>query len=137
MCGSNAKKITSAKIPGTRTFANPRAATVFDADALAEQGINTILDLQRVAPSLAINSFNRSTFVNIRGVGIAQSAPTSNPGVAYYIDGVLIPHEQFIGQSFFDVGAVEVLRSLWGDMRDLEATVQGFLDTEAVLAAAS
>ena len=25
-----------------------------------------------------------------------QSAPTSNPGVAYYVDGMFIPHEQFI-----------------------------------------
>ena len=57
----------------------------------------------RSRPSVAINVVNRSTFVNIRGVGIAQSAPTSNPGVAFYIDGQLIPHEQFIGQSFYDI----------------------------------
>jgi iron complex outermembrane receptor protein len=98
------------------------AATVFDTEALAEQGVNTLNDIQRVAPSLAINTFNRSTFVNIRGVGIAQSAPTSNPGVAYYIDGVLIPHEQFIGQSFFDVGAVEVLRGPQGTLTGQNST---------------
>ncbi len=100
----------------------PIAATVFDADALAEQGVNTLLDIQRVAPSLAINTFNRSTFVNIRGVGIAQSAPTSSPGVAYYIDGALIPHEQFIGQSFFDIGAVEVLRGPQGTLTGQNST---------------
>src|SRR5512139_1930200 len=56
----------------------PISASVFDGEALAEQGINTLVDIQRIAPSLAINTFNRSTFVNIRGVGIAQSAPTSS-----------------------------------------------------------
>jgi iron complex outermembrane receptor protein len=98
------------------------SATVFDADALAEQGVNTLNDIQRVAPSLAINTFNRSTFVNIRGVGIAQSAPTSSPGVAYYIDGALIPHEQFIGQSFFDIGSVEVLRGPQGTLTGQNST---------------
>src|SRR5262245_32896205 len=98
------------------------SATVFDGEALAEQGVNTLNDIQRVAPSLAINTFNRSTFVNIRGVGIAQSAPTSSPGVAYYIDGALIPHEQFIGQSFFDIGSVEVLRGPQGTLTGQNST---------------
>lgn len=98
------------------------AATVLDGDALTEQGVNSLNDIQRVAPSIAINTFNRSTFVNIRGVGIAQSAPTSNPGVAYYIDGVLIPHEQFIGQSFFDIGSVEVLRGPQGTLTGQNST---------------
>lgn len=98
------------------------SASVFDGEALADQGVNTLLDIQRVAPSLAINTFNRSTYVNIRGVGIAQSAPTSSPGVAYYIDGALIPHEQFIGQSFFDIGAVEVLRGPQGTLTGQNST---------------
>ena len=74
----------------------PISATVFNADMLADRGIDNIDDVQQAAPSVAINTYNRSTFINIRGVGIAQSAPTSNPGVAYYIDGVFFPHEQFI-----------------------------------------
>ncbi len=98
------------------------SASVFDGEALTEQGVNSLLDIQRVAPSLAINTFNRSTFINIRGVGIAQSAPTSSPGVAYYIDGQLIPHEQFIGQSFFDIGSVEVLRGPQGTLTGQNST---------------
>ncbi len=81
----------------------PISATVLNADMLAAQGVDNIVEIQQVAPSVAINTYNRSTFINIRGVGIGQSAPTSNPGVAYYIDGVFIPHEQFIAQSFFDI----------------------------------
>src|SRR5690606_17499810 len=56
----------------------PASATVLNADALAAQGVDNVLDLQNVAPSVAINTYNRSTFINIRGVGIGQSAPTSN-----------------------------------------------------------
>ncbi|MBM0106299.1 TonB-dependent receptor [Steroidobacter sp. S1-65] len=100
----------------------PASATVLTADALAEQGIDNVSELQQVAPSVAINTYNRSTFINIRGVGISQSAPTSNPGVAYYIDGVFIPHEQFIAQSFFDFESIEVLRGPQGTLTGQNST---------------
>ena len=69
----------------------PVSASVFTGEQLEQRGVQNLNDIQQIAPSIAINTFNRSTFINIRGVGIAQSAPTSNPGVAYYIDGQLIP----------------------------------------------
>ncbi|HEY0686981.1 MAG TPA: TonB-dependent receptor [Steroidobacter sp.] len=100
----------------------PASATVLTGDALAEQGIDNVAEIQQVAPSVAINTYNRSTFINIRGVGISQSAPTSNPGVAYYIDGVFIPHEQFIAQSFFDFESIEVLRGPQGTLTGQNST---------------
>lgn len=100
----------------------PISATVLSADALVKKGVDNISEIQQVAPSIAINQYNRSTFINIRGVGIAQSAPTSNPGVAYYIDGVLIPHEQFIGQSFYDLNSIEVLRGPQGTLTGQNST---------------
>ena len=60
----------------------PISATVLTGEQLNQRGVVNLNDIQQVAPSIAINTFNRSTFINIRGVGIAQSAPTSNPGVA-------------------------------------------------------
>ncbi|MES2441345.1 MAG: TonB-dependent receptor [Pseudomonadota bacterium] len=100
----------------------PISATVLNAGDISRKGINNISDVQQIAPSVAINTFNRSTFINIRGVGIAQSAPTSNPGVAFYIDGQLIPHEQFIGQSFYDIGSIEVLRGPQGTLTGQNST---------------
>jgi iron complex outermembrane receptor protein len=100
----------------------PIAATVLDAGDLSRKGVANVADLQSVAPSVAINTYNRSTFINIRGVGIAQSAPTSNPGVAFYIDGQLIPHEQFIAPSFYDIGSIEVLRGPQGTLTGQNST---------------
>jgi iron complex outermembrane receptor protein len=100
----------------------PISATVLNADALAEAGVNNVSNLQQVAPGVAINTYNRSTFINIRGVGIAQSAPTSSPGVAFYIDGALVPHEQIIGQSFYDLASVEVLRGPQGTLTGQNST---------------
>lgn len=98
------------------------SATVLSGDEIQQKGVDSINDVQQIAPSIAINAYNRSTFINIRGVGIAQSAPTSNPGVAYYIDGILVPHEQFIGQSFFDIGSIEVLRGPQGTLTGQNST---------------
>jgi iron complex outermembrane receptor protein len=100
----------------------PIAATVLNATELDRRGVTSLSQIQQVAPSVAINTYNRSTYINIRGVGIAQSAPTSNPGVAYYLDGVLIPHEQFIGQSFYDIGSIEVLRGPQGTLTGQNST---------------
>ena len=100
----------------------PTSATVLTAEMLAVKGVDNVIDLQTVAPSLAINTYNRSTFINIRGVGIAQSAPTSNPGVAYYVDGMFIPHEQFIAQSFYDIESIEVLRGPQGTLTGQNST---------------
>jgi iron complex outermembrane receptor protein len=100
----------------------PISASVFTADALADMGIKNVHDLQQVSPSLAINTYNRSTFINIRGVGLAQSAPTTSPGVAFYIDGVFIPHEFTIGTSFYDIAAIEVLRGPQGTLTGQNST---------------
>ena len=100
----------------------PISATVLSAEDLERRGVTDLNDIQTVAPAVAINVVNRSTFVNIRGVGIAQSAPTSNPGVAFYIDGQLIPHEQFIGQAFYDIASIEVLRGPQGTLTGQNST---------------
>jgi iron complex outermembrane receptor protein len=98
----------------------PISLTALTGDELTR--INKVMDIQQVAPSVAINTYNRGTFINIRGVGIAQSAPTSTPGVAYYIDGVFIPHETLISQSFFDLQTIEVLRGPQGTLTGQNST---------------
>ncbi len=100
----------------------PIAATVLTAEDLARKGVNGVNDLQQVAPSLAISSINRSTFINIRGVGTALSAPNNSSGIAFYVDGQFIPKDFAIGMSFFDVGSVEVLRGPQGTLTGQNST---------------
>lgn len=100
----------------------PIAATVITAEDISKRGIHNIHDMMQVAPSVSINQVNRSIYINIRGVGIAQTAPTSSPGIAYYIDGQLIPQEQSIGQSFYDIETIEVLRGPQGTLTGQNST---------------
>ncbi len=100
----------------------PIAATVLSAEDLNKRGVRNLHDMQAFSPSISITQVNRAVYVNVRGVGIAQTAPTSSPGVAYYIDGQIIPHEQFIGQSFYDLESVEVLRGPQGTLTGQTST---------------
>ena len=100
----------------------PIAATVFTADDFATKGIDTIHDVQQFVPNTTIMTYNRSTFINIRGVGLAVSAPAANPGVAYYVDGVFVAKEQLVSQTFFDLEAMEVLRGPQGTLTGQNST---------------
>lgn len=100
----------------------PISATVLNASQLANQGVNRLTDLQQIAPSLTVNLNNRSFQINIRGIGLAATAPTSSPGVAYYINGSLIPHEQTIGGSFYDIDSVQILRGPQGTLTGQNST---------------
>lgn len=100
----------------------PISATVLNAEQLANQGVNRVTDLQQIAPSITVNLNNRSFQINIRGIGLAASAPTSSPGVAYYFNGSLIPHEQTIGGSFFDIDSVQILRGPQGTLTGQNST---------------
>ncbi|MED5546919.1 MAG: TonB-dependent receptor [Pseudomonadota bacterium] len=100
----------------------PISATVLTGETLDERGVRSVNDLQQVAPAVTINTYGRQTFVNIRGVGANRSAPTTSSGVAYYLDGVLIPNDKFIGFAFYDVAAIEVLRGPQGTLAGQNST---------------
>lgn len=100
----------------------PISATVMSANKLKEGGIDNLIDAGQYSPSVSIDTNSRSTFINIRGVGVAVTAPTSTPGVAYYIDGQILPHEQFIAHSFFDIQRMEILRGPQGTLTGQNST---------------
>ena len=100
----------------------PIAITVLNGDALNKQGITRVDDLQRVVPGVTVSNVGRSTAINIRGVGLSQTSPTSSPGIAYYIDGTLIPHETALLGSFYDISSVEVLRGPQGTLSGQNST---------------
>ncbi len=100
----------------------PIAATVITAEDIDRRGLQNLHDMMQAVPSISVNQVNRSLYINIRGVGLAQTAPTSSPGIAFYIDGQLVPQEQSISQSFYDLQSIEVLRGPQGTLTGQNST---------------
>jgi iron complex outermembrane receptor protein len=94
----------------------PIAVSVISGKDLEDRGVKTINDLGSVAPSLSIQNQQSLSYVNIRGVGLQATNPTTSSGVAIYSDGFFIPHETAIADDYYDVGQVEVLRGPQGTL---------------------
>lgn len=124
--GSNIQMLDEIQVTAERRSQNlqkvPIAATVITAEDIDRRGLHNLHDMMQAAPSVSVNQVNRSLYINIRGVGIAQTAPTSSPGIAFYIDGQLVPQEQSISQSFYDLQSIEVLRGPQGTLTGQNST---------------
>lgn len=99
----------------------PLSAAALSGEALKNQNVNRIIDLQTATPSLSITDTGPTTSANIRGIGIATNTPNITPGVAVYVDGVYQPAIVQSG-SFYDIGSVEVLRGPQGTFVGNNAT---------------
>src|SRR5882757_9610154 len=94
----------------------PVAASVISGKVLQDRGVNTIADLSSLAPSITVANQAALSYVNIRGVGLQATNPTTSSGVAIYSDGFFIPHETAIADEYYDVGQVEILRGPQGTL---------------------
>jgi iron complex outermembrane recepter protein len=92
----------------------PVSAIVLSGNALEERGVKTFEELQYQVPSLVFTDNGNGKFVNIRGVGVSESAPNQTVGVAVHLDGAYVAREFVFGDAFFDLDGVEVLRGPQG-----------------------
>ena len=91
----------------------PSAVSVLSGDALADQAIGQLDDLQTATPGLSITDSGLTQSVNIRGIGLASGSPNAANGVATYFDGVFQP-PIVSTNSFYDIGSIEVFRGPQG-----------------------
>ncbi|WP_019028829.1 TonB-dependent receptor [Colwellia piezophila] len=90
-----------------------QAVSAFSADDMLEKNITNAQDLVQYTPSLVITG-NK---VAIRGVGRANNALGSDPGVGIYADGVYSTENGIFDYcNFCDVERVEVLRGPQGTL---------------------
>jgi iron complex outermembrane receptor protein len=88
---------------------------VFSGSDLAENRLETVMDLERATPNLTIAHTGGGTqSVNIRGVGNSVVNPNIQPGVAIFQDGLIMAETIVIQSAFLDVGTIEVLRGPQG-----------------------
>jgi iron complex outermembrane receptor protein len=93
----------------------PIAATVMSGDQLKDKAVVRMADLAAAAPALTVADAGLTSFVNIRGIGLASGSPQVANGVATYIDGLFQP-PIVTSSSFYDVANIEVLRGPQGTL---------------------
>ncbi len=101
----------------------PLAISTFSGEQLAELGIDDAGDLQYYVPGLTFGkTVTRTSQVTLRGIGAENINPGGDPGVAVHLDGAYQQSTAFIGQDFFDVERIEVLRGPQGTLYGRNAT---------------
>ena len=88
--------------------------TVLSGDALGQQHIDRLSDLQSQVPDLSITSGGFTENINIRGLGNTTSSPNVTTGVPVFRDGLYQPEAILLSEPFYDIADVEVLRGPQG-----------------------
>jgi iron complex outermembrane receptor protein len=96
----------------------PIAITALSAQALKDQHVANIMDLNNLSPSLQIKSDDNAANpkIFIRGVGLNDFNPNTATPVAIYTDGVYIGSPLAQMGQFFDLERIEVLRGPQGTL---------------------
>lgn len=92
----------------------PISIMAFSGEQLENKNITDMERLQNEVPNLVFTDNGNTKYLNIRGVGISESAPNQTAGVAVHLDGAYIAREYVYGDAFFDLASVEVLRGPQG-----------------------
>ena len=97
----------------------PISITAFNQEALTQQGISSVDDLQGKVPSLNMTPFptqNTSIRMFIRGVGASDIQVTQDPAVGVYIDQVYIGRSTGLALEIADLAQIEILRGPQGTL---------------------
>ncbi|MBV2150135.1 TonB-dependent receptor [Sphingobium sp. AS12] len=100
----------------------PLAVSAFSGDALERRGAGNIGDVAALVPNVTISTAapvagaTTAAVFFIRGVGQTDFAPTTDPGVGLYVDGVYISRSVGSVLDLMDLDRIEVLRGPQGTL---------------------
>jgi iron complex outermembrane recepter protein len=110
----------------------PIPVSVVDGELITEAGAFNVNRIKELIPTVQFYSSNpRNTGVNIRGLGAPFGLTNDGiePGVGYYVDGVLYARPAATTLDFIDVERVEVLRGPQGTLFGKNTTAGAILVT--------
>ncbi|MDB5968348.1 MAG: hypothetical protein JWQ90_798 [Hydrocarboniphaga sp.] len=94
----------------------PISVAAFSEQQLQAMGVESTKDLGRVTPGLQFTETAGFTLIYLRGVGTDSFLPYADPSVATYVDGLYIPAQQGLVNSFGGIQRVEVLKGPQGTL---------------------
>jgi iron complex outermembrane recepter protein len=100
----------------------PAAVSALGKELLQTTGIRDVAALQFQTPNFFSGNTVGVTQIAIRGVGMNLLDPTTQPGVAVYVDGVYEARTQATGLDQIDLERIEVLRGPQGTLYGRNAT---------------
>lgn len=100
------------------------AVSALDAQALADDGVVELRNLNASAPNVHIKTvaLANSIQVTIRGISNTDFNTGGQPAIATYVDGVLVPRTQGLNGALYDIERVEILRGPQGTLYGRNAT---------------
>jgi len=106
----------------------PLSVQAFTGETLVEAGVNSVLDLPRLAPNFNAMRGTQTANVrlSIRGVG-ASSNSAIDPSIGTFIDGVYVPRPGSLFGALNDIASAEVLRGPQGTLFGRNSTVGAVL----------
>jgi iron complex outermembrane receptor protein len=103
----------------------PISLVAFDSMTLENQGIDSLVDIAALVPSMTIEPFptnNATLRIFIRGVGLADAQITQDPPVGVYLDGAYIARSTGLALDVAELERIEVLRGPQGTLYGRNAT---------------
>jgi len=97
----------------------PISIEAFNADRLAQRGIDGLDDLSANVPGMVVEPFpthNATLRITVRGVGVTDAQVTQDPAVGIYIDGVYLARSVGLALDLADLERIEVLRGPQGTL---------------------
>jgi iron complex outermembrane receptor protein len=88
--------------------------SVLGGNALQEQKVVEISDLQTASPGLSVTNSGLTQNINIRGLGNTTISPAITVGVSVFRDGLYEPEAILLNEPFYDIADVDVERGPQG-----------------------
>jgi iron complex outermembrane receptor protein len=90
------------------------SATVLLGDLLNAKGIDDLVGVQYISPSITVSDFGSANVFNIRGIGRSKVDIEIPSGVVIYQDGVPSLAGYIQNEPYYDIASIEVLRGPQG-----------------------
>jgi iron complex outermembrane receptor protein len=109
----------------TNLMDTPIAITVMTEEALVQQGIANVKDIDKLVPNMdiTIDSSQSAPVISMRGVRSTNITELGDPAVGLHLDGIYSPRPQGAMALMFDVERVEAQRGPQGTLFGRNSTV--------------